>query len=106
MLRVEFSHDGNGALVVRLLGRMVGPYAEDARTALAQRQLPPLIVVDLSELAFVDSLGEQVLLWLNRFGATFVADNVYARSICERLRLRISEKSTSAEPGTDASVLP
>jgi hypothetical protein len=106
MLRVEFSHDGNGALVVRLLGRMVGPYAEDARTALAQSQLPPMIVVDLSELAFVDSMGEQVLLWLNRLGATFVADNVYARSICESLQLRISDKSTSVEPGRDASVLP
>jgi hypothetical protein len=106
MLRVEFRHDGNGALIVRLSGRMVGPYAEDARTALAQRQLPPSIVVDLSEVAFIDSFGEQVLLWLNRFGATFVADNVYVHSICEHLQLRISGKSASVEPGTNTSVLP
>ena len=48
MLRVEFNDDGNGALRVRLFGRMVGAYAEDARNALAHRQLPPSILVDLS----------------------------------------------------------
>ena len=105
MLRVEFSDNGNGALIVRLCGRMVGPYAEDARSALAHRRLPPSIIVDLSDVAFVDSFGEQVLLWLGRLGATFVADNVYARSVCEDLQLQVSEKPGAVEPGTDASVL-
>lgn len=106
MLRVEFSEDRNGALSVRLCGRMVGPYAEGARDALAHRQLPPSIIVDLSDVAFVDSFGEQVLLWLGRLGATFVAENVYARSVCEDLRLQIAPKLGLIEPGTDASVLP
>jgi hypothetical protein len=85
---------------------MVGPYAEDARSALAHRRLPPSIIVDLSDVAFVDSFGEQVLLWLGRLGATFVADNVYARSVCEDLHLQIATKSGPVETGTDASVLP
>ena len=106
MLRVEFSDDGNGVLTVQLFGRMVGPYAEDAREALAQRQLPASLVVDLSEVTFVDLFGEQVLVWLDRLGAGFVADNVYARSVCERLQLRIAEKPAGIVPSADTSVLP
>jgi len=100
MLRVEFNHDGNSALFVRLQGRLVGPYAEDARTTLTRYQVPPTIVVDLSEVTFIDSLGEEVLLWLGRMGSEFVAENVYARSVCERLQLRISQKrpTDSREP--------
>jgi hypothetical protein len=106
MLRVEFNDDGNGGLIVRLFGRMVGPYAEDARNALACRRLPPSIVIDLSEMTFADLLGEQMLLWLSRLGAGFVADNAYARSVCERLQLRISDKPAGIDSGRDTSVLP
>jgi|SRR5215469_9705852 len=106
MLRVEFSYDGDGALTVRLFGRMVGTYAEDARNALAQRHLPPSITVDLSQLTFVDPFGEQVLLWLARLGARFVANNVYTRSICDCLQLRVSEKPAGIDSGRDTSVLP
>lgn len=106
MLRVEFNDDGNGALRVRLFGRMVGVYAEDARNALAHRQLPPSILVDLSQLTFIDLFGEQVLVWLGRLGAGFIADNVYARSVCHRLQLRISEKPAGIDSATDTSVVP
>lgn len=106
MLRVEFSHNGDGALIVRLSGRMVGPYAEDARNALANRQLPPSILVDLSQLTFVDMFGEQVLLWLDRLGAGFGANSFYARSVRDRLQLRISEKPAGMDSGIDTSVVP
>src|SRR5215470_16979274 len=101
MLRVEFSDDGNGALTVRLFGRMVGTYAEDARNALAHRQLPPSITVDLSEVTFIDLFGEQVLLWLGRLGARFVANNVYTSSICDCLQLQVSEKPPGIDSGKD-----
>lgn len=106
MLRVEFNDDGTGGLMVRLFGRMVGPYAEDARKALAGRRLPASLVVDLSEVTFVDHFGEQVLLWLGRLGARFVANSVYVRSVCECLQLHISKESTGVGSGTDTSVLP
>ncbi len=98
MLRVEFNHDGNGSLTVRLQGRLVGLYAEDARVTLARHRIPPSIVVDVSEVSFVDAFGEQVLLWLNRLGAKFVADNVYTRGVCERLELKVLEKSVESGP--------
>ncbi len=105
MLRVRFDDDGNGTLAVRLEGRLVGSYAEDARVTLARHQGPLTIAVDLSEVTFVDPFGEKVLLWLGRMGAKFVAVNVYTRSICERLQLNLSEQQASSGPDTDAKVL-
>ncbi len=105
MLRVELDHDGNGALTVRLEGRLVGLYAEDARVTLARYQVPTSIFVDLSEVTFVDAFGEKVLLWLGRLGARFVGVNVYTRSICERLHLEVSEQRSGSESGPDTRVL-
>ncbi len=105
MLRVEFDHDGNGTLTVRLQGRLVGLYAEDARVTPARYQVPAAIMVDLSDVTFVDPFGERVLLWLGRLGAKFVAVNVYTRSICERLQLQVSEQHAGSVSGTDTQVL-
>lgn len=105
MLRVEFNHDENGTLIVRLQGRLVGPYAEDARIALERNLTRPSILVDLSEVTFVDSFGEQILVWLGRLGASFVAGNLYAFDVCERLQLRLSTRRNGFGAGTDAEVL-
>lgn len=105
MLRVEFNHDGNGRLIVRLQGRLVGPYAEHTRIALERHRADSAIVVDLSDVTFVDSFGEQVLLWLGRLGASFVAGSVYTRSLCEDLQLRVSEKRDDLTSGRDTEVL-
>ena len=104
MLRVEFDHDENGALTVRLQGRLVGLYAEDARVTLSRQEVPASLFVDLSEVTFVDALGERVLLWLGRLGAKFVPVNVYTRSICERLHLEVSEQRAETGSGTDTQV--
>ncbi len=50
--------------------------------------MPDTTMVDLSEMTFVDSVGEQVLSWLGRTGTNFVGDNSYPRDVCERLDLR------------------
>ena len=91
MLRVELDKNDAGAVRVRLEGRLVGGYAEDARLTLSRHSSPSSMLVDLAEVTFVDPLGEQVLLWLGRLGAKFVAVNVYTRAICERLQLQLSE---------------
>jgi hypothetical protein len=84
ILRVEFSHDANGTVLLRLQGRLVGVYAEDARITMARYQVPQKVVVELTELTFIDSSGEDLLLWLDRIGTEFIADNVYCRAVCER----------------------
>ena len=98
MLRIELTNSGADAVRVRLEGRLVGGYAEDARLTLSRHPSPSLMLVDLAEVTFVDPLGEQVLLWLGRVGARFVAVNVYTRGICERLQLRISEPIAEPSP--------
>jgi len=45
-------------------------------------------IFDIEELLYVDQLGEQTLGWLNRLGATFIAENAYGKDLCERLHLR------------------
>jgi hypothetical protein len=86
MLRVEL-HDASNSIWLRVEGRFVGAFAEEARTLVLRCKLPWKLVVDLSEITFVDVGGEQVLSWLGRIGAQFVANNCYSLDICDRLHL-------------------
>jgi len=45
------------------------------------------LIVDLSEVTYIDSMGEQSLIWLCTLSAKFIADTCYARNGCERLHL-------------------
>jgi len=105
MLRVELNHDGTGSLAVRLQGRLVGMYAEEVRATMARYTTVSFILVDVSDVTFVDALGEKVLSWLGCIGARFVAANLYTRGICERLQLQVSEQHPESGSGTDTQVL-
>jgi STAS domain-containing protein len=102
MLRVEM-HDGNGTLIMRLYGRLSGEYAADIRKLLTRCNPKTRLVVDLTEVTFVDAAGEEVLSSFGREHGAFIAENVYAKSLCERLRLplvrsrrRKRDRSTAA----------
>jgi len=86
MLRVEFQDVAN-AFTLRVQGRLAGIFAEEVRKLVGQQEMPRKLVVDLSDVTFVDTVGEQVLDWLGRIGAEFVADSSYPRDVCERLHL-------------------
>jgi anti-anti-sigma regulatory factor len=86
MLRVEFQ-DAGKTLIMQLEGRFVGPFVEDTRDLLTRRKIPPRFVVNLSEVTFVDAVGEELLSWLARIGGKFIADNCYPLNVCERLHL-------------------
>ena len=59
------------------------------------------LVVDLTEITFIDSVGEEVLVFLGRFGAEFVAQTSYTLEICERLHLRLaSDRASEANTST------
>ncbi|MDR3727619.1 MAG: hypothetical protein P4K86_11315 [Terracidiphilus sp.] len=56
-------------------------------------------VFDIENVFYVDSLGEETLRWLNRLGAAFIAENVYGRDLCKRLRLhRTTENRATNQP--------
>jgi hypothetical protein len=92
MLRVELEDVGD-MMTVRLQGRFVGPFAKDTKDLVMQCKIPPRLVVNLSEVTFVDAAGEEILSWLARIGGRFIADNCYPLHVCERLRLRMVPKT-------------
>jgi len=98
MLRVEM-HDSVNAFIMRLEGRFTGHGADHVRTLVARCHTEMRLVVDLSEVTFIDAVGEEVLSFLKRLGAEFVADTSYTLDVCERLHLPLARKSTSNAPG-------
>ena len=93
MLRVEI-RDSADTLILKLEGRFTGDDAVHTRT-LATRLAAREMLVDLTEVVFVDAVGEEVLSFLGQFGAEFVAPNSYVLDVCERLNLRVAPNGSS-----------
>ena len=89
MFRVEM-HDGVNAVVMKIEGQLRGHYAEYTRTLVTSCDTGMRLVVDLTDVTFVDAVGEDVLSLFGRVGAEFIADNAYARDLCERLSLPLT----------------
>jgi hypothetical protein len=94
MLRVEIC-DSAETLVLRLVGRFTGDDAEQTRTLAARFAVRGKLLVDLTEVVFIDAAGEEVLSFLGLFGAEFVAPNSYVLDVCERLNLRVTPNGSS-----------
>lgn len=86
MLRVEIRGASN-TTYLRVEGRFVGAFAEDLRAMLLRCKVPNKLVVDLTEVTFVDTRGEEVLRWLGSIGARFLAENCYSLDLSHRLHL-------------------
>ena len=94
MLRVE-SQKLDGALICRLEGRFTGEGAEQVRTLVTRCDSKLGLVVDLTEVMFIDAIGEEVLLFAKRLGTQFLAETSYSRDVCERLNLPLVCKQTT-----------
>jgi hypothetical protein len=94
MLRVEIQ-DLLDASIVRLEGRLAGDWADHVRMLMSRRHAGMRLVVDLTEVTFVDGLGEEVLWLLKRLGAEFVADTSYTLDVCKRLHLPLAGNDLS-----------
>lgn len=97
MLKVEF-HETGHVWTLRMEGRFVGRFAEDARELVIRSKIPAGLLIDLSEVTFVDAAGEEVLSWLGRFGGIFLAESAYSLDVCERLRLPVAQKQPGHLP--------
>jgi len=93
MFRAELEQLANGSLL-KMEGRLVGDWASEAKSLLSRGPVPKGLIVDLTEVSYVDAIGEQVLTWLRSIGAKFVAEAVYATAICKRLNLPIHIRPT------------
>jgi hypothetical protein len=94
MLRVEI-RDSADTLILRLEGRFTGDDAEHTRTLTARFAAREKLLVDLTEVVFIDGVGEEVLFFLGRFGAEFVAPNSYVLDVCERLNLLVAPNDSA-----------
>ena len=75
---------------MKIEGQLSGDYAEHTRTLLTRCNTEMKLVVDLTDVTFVDSIGEDVLSHFGRAGAEFIADNAYSRDLCQRLNLPLT----------------
>jgi|SRR5208283_33620 len=94
MLRVEI-HDSENSLHLRLEGRFTGDDAENTRVLITRFRDGMRFVLDLIDVTFMDSAGEEVLSFFGRFGAEFAASTSYAVDVCERLHLRLARDGAS-----------
>jgi hypothetical protein len=94
MLRVQ-TQESDGTLICRLEGRFTGNGAEEVRTLITRCDSNLPLLVDLTDVLFIDAIGEEVLSFIRRLGAQFFAENSYSRDVCERLQLPIVGKRKS-----------
>jgi hypothetical protein len=97
MLRVITTHRVE-ILTFKLEGRLTGERAEQVRALVTRSNTEMGVVVDITELLFVDALGEEVLSFLKRLGAQFLAETAYSLDVCERLNLPLVPKQGSGPP--------
>jgi len=94
MFRAEIKWLASGP-TLKLEGKLVADWAE-AGCLVTKDVLPKGLIVDLTDVSYIDSLGDWLLKWLASDGAVFVAGSVYGLAICDRLRLppkqRIAER--------------
>jgi hypothetical protein len=90
MFRIDIvEEDGKATIRMKIAGRLGAECAEEVRLQALRCWDPHRLAVDLSEVTFIHNSGEEMLSWLGKIGARFIADGLYCRDICERLHLPI-----------------
>src|SRR5215469_9867694 len=97
MVRAHF-HKTNDHLAFKLEGRLLSARAVEAKSLVSRHFVPNGLLVGMSYVRYVDSIGEQLLLWLYDLHAEFVAETRYARDICERLHLTLKGDAGKSVP--------
>lgn len=97
MFRAELNRFADGSLL-KMEGRLVGDWANEVKSLLARGPVSKGLIVDLTEVSYVDAVGEQVLTWLSSLGARFVAKGVYAVATCKRLNLALHTVPVPKKP--------
>jgi hypothetical protein len=97
MFRAELIQCGDEA-ILKMEGRLVGDWANEAKALVTRGPLPKRLIVDLTDVSYVDAVGEQVLTWLSTLGARFVAKGVYSAATCKRLKLTLHNRPIENKP--------
>lgn len=100
MFRADILWLANGP-TLKLEGRLVGEWAEQAKHLVTPDVVPHGLIVELTEVSHVDPAGERLLSWLGSVGAVFASRAVYTTAICERLGLSLVRTIPSRRHGED-----
>jgi hypothetical protein len=73
MLKITRNHDGETGLLLRLEGKLVGPWVQELAGVCPQAGRPCHVRLDLSAVTFVDESGERMLRTLIDRGVTIAA---------------------------------
>ena len=92
MFRIDVNEE-DGKATMKIAGRLEALCAEELRRQVLRCRDPHTLVVDLSDVIFVDRSGEEVLSWLAEIGAQFIARGFYCLGICEQLHLQMLKGS-------------
>jgi hypothetical protein len=99
MLRVEIQDSAN-TVRLKFEGRFTGDDAQNTSTLMTRCFDGMKLLVDLTDVTFIDAAGEQVLSFFGRFGAEFLAETSYALDVCERLQLRLARDGAADGNGS------
>jgi anti-anti-sigma regulatory factor len=82
MLRIEHTRNESGDTTVRATGRLSGPWVAELERSLAERDPEHVVVLDLTDVTFVDREGIEYLRMLRRLAlvdlrcSAFVAEQI------------------------------
>jgi len=105
MLRAQLDKSCE-AWTLKLEGQLVSAWAVEVKSYVSRHFVTNGLLVELSDVTYVDSTGEQLLLWLRDLHARFVAETCYARDICERLHLDLKGDADGSVPSVTEVLLP
>jgi hypothetical protein len=94
MLRIDLLESN----LLRMSGRLAEGCREEVETFVGSHETIPDMVVNLSEVTYIDWAGEEVLCWLGQRGVRFTANNSYPLHICERLHLKMADSRSPSPP--------
>lgn len=97
MLRITLPKR-KGPPVFVLEGKLAGLWVKELIHLTSQIGPETTAAFDLEDVLFVDSAGEEALLRLGRLGATFIANNVYGKGLCQRLHLHYATRAKTGAP--------
>ena len=84
--------EGKAEQKLKVEGKLAGPWVSELESAWSHlRQEGPThqIVVDLSDLTFIDATGEAALTTMVAAGARLIAKGVYCEYVADRLLRRV-----------------
>jgi ABC-type transporter Mla MlaB component len=96
MLAAEIRWLASGP-TLKMKGTLGRDWAAQARSLVRKDVIPAGLLVDLTEVSYIDTAGEDLLKWLASMGAEFTADSIYAVHVCERLHLPFLENMTARQ---------